>query len=254
MTAAALELHAVEKRFANVVAVRGVTLEAAPGESYGLIGPNGAGKSTLFDLISGVRLPDSGRVVLDGEDVTREPPEQLARRGVLRSYQHTTVFGSLTVRENLIVGGYLVDGRRSLGSILMSRRYRRAAAAIGCRANEVLALVGMRTREATVARSLPYGELRYLEVAIALMSGPRLLLLDEPAAGLNPPEAARLQRILAQLVEDQGVTTIVVEHNVGLVMSICGVVWVLHHGELIASGSPGDITRHPRVREVYLGV
>ena len=254
MSAATLRVESVEKRFGSVVAVRDVSLDIEPGGSYGLIGPNGAGKSTLFDLISGVQRPGKGTVLLDGDDVTGRPAEELARRGVLRTYQHTSVFPALTVRENLKVGGYLVDKRSAWASLFLTPGYRRARRALDERADEILALVGMQTRADERAESLSYGELRYLEVAIALMSRPRLLLLDEPAAGLNQAEAQRLQRILEMLAADERVTTVTVEHNVALVMSVCSVVWVLHHGELIAKGAPTEVTEHPRVREVYLGV
>lgn len=253
-TAASLSVTGLNKRFGNVVAVSDVSIEAAAGGAYGLIGPNGAGKSTLFDLITGVQKPDSGTVLVDGEDVTKLPAEELASRGVLRTFQHTSVFPKLTVRENLKLGGYLVDGRRPWASILMTKEYRTARDALAARANEVLDLLGMSDRAGVIAQSLSYGELRYLEVAIALMSRPRLLMLDEPAAGLNAAEASRLKEILDILIADDGVTTIVVEHNVALIMKICEVVWVLHHGELIAVGPPGEITQHPKVREVYLGV
>ncbi len=254
MSAAALRVTDLSKSFGNVKAVQKVSLEARPGGAYGLIGPNGAGKSTFFDLINGVQLPDSGSVFVDDEELTGSTADHFARRGVMRTFQHTTVFPALTVRENLLVGGILVDGRRPLASLVLSRGYRRARRSLEARATEVLDLLGMSARSEDRAKGLSYGELRYLEVAIALMSRPRLLLLDEPAAGLNEQEAERLKEIFDMLIADDGVTTIVVEHNVGLVMRICEQVWVLHHGELIAAGSPDEIGSHPRVREVYLGV
>lgn len=254
MTAASFAVNGISKRFGNVVAVNDVSIEAEAGGAYGLIGPNGAGKSTLFDLITGVQQPDAGTIVLDGEDVTGLPAEELARRGVLRTFQHTSVFSSLTVRENLIVGGYLVDHRRPLDSLLWNRRFRAGRDELEARATEVLHLLGMTSRADTVAKGLSYGELRYLEVAIALVSRPRLLMLDEPAAGLNAAEASRLKEILDVLATDAEVTTVVVEHNVALIKEVADVVWVLHHGELIAAGGPDDVTQHPRVREVYLGV
>lgn len=252
--AASLKVDGLNKSFGSVVAVYNVSLEASAGGAYGLIGPNGAGKSTLFDLITGVQPPDSGVVMIDGDDVTGNPAEELAARGVLRTYQHTSVFPTLTVEENLHLGGYLVDRRHPWDSIRMTKEYRRSRDELAGRTREVLELLGMENRASFEAQSLAYGELRYLEVAIALMSRPRLLMLDEPAAGLNAAEAERLKEILDMLSSDPRVTTIVVEHNVQLIMKACEVVWVLHHGELIAQGPPQEISKHPRVREVYLGV
>jgi branched-chain amino acid transport system ATP-binding protein len=254
MTAATLRVESIEKRFGNVVAVHDVSLELEPGGCYGLIGPNGAGKSTLFDLISGVQRPGRGAIFLDGEDVTAHPPEDLAQRGVLRTYQHTSVFPALSVRENLMTGGFMIDRRSPFASIFMTKAYRRAHRELRARADEILDLVGIAARADERASSLSYGELRLLEVAIALMSRPRLLLLDEPAAGLNEAEARRLQELLHLLAADVSVTTVVVEHNVALVMNVCAEVWVLHHGELIAQGRPSEVVENPRVREVYLGV
>ncbi|GAA1845396.1 ABC transporter ATP-binding protein [Pseudonocardia ailaonensis] len=248
-----LELRDVSKSFGNLQAVDGVSLRMQAAGTYGLIGPNGAGKTTLFNLISGAHRPSSGAVLLDDEEVTGTPPEGLARRGVLRTFQNTSVFDSLSVLDNLLVGAYLVDRRTAVSAFLRPFRHHRADVALRERAEDVLDLVGMTSRRGVVAKSLAYGELRYLEIAVALMSRPRLLLLDEPGAGLNEAEVTRLEAILGAITTGRETTVVLVEHNVGLVSRACERIWVLDRGRLVVDGTPDVVLSDQRVREVYLG-
>jgi ABC-type branched-subunit amino acid transport system ATPase component len=249
-----LRLDAVSRSFGSLKAVQDVSLHMPAGGTYGLIGPNGAGKTTLFNLISGVLVPSAGSVTVDGEEVAGKGPEQFARRGVLRTFQNTSVFDRLSALDNLLVGAYLTDQRTGLRALVAPRRYGRASRELLDRAESRLELVGMSARRDVLAKSLSYGELRYLEIAVALMNGPRLLLLDEPAAGLNEGEVARLERILDVLREDHAMTILLVEHNVGLVTRACERIWVLNRGQLVMDGTPDEVVADARVREVYLGV
>jgi ABC-type branched-subunit amino acid transport system ATPase component len=253
MSAVELTVEGLSKSFASLRAVQEVSFTMPAGGTYGLIGPNGAGKTTLFNLISGVLTPTSGSVLIDGVEFAGRPPEAFARRGVLRTYQNTSVFDTLSVIDNLLVGAYLIDERTGLRSVFDPWHYRRASKKLLDRAEEQLALVGMTARRDVEAKSLSYGELRYLEIAVALMNGPQLLLLDEPAAGLNEVEVARLESILDVLSQDRGITVVLVEHNVGLVTRACERIWVVNRGQLVMEGSPGEVVEDPRVREVYLG-
>lgn len=253
MSAIDLELRGVDMTFGNLRAVQGVSLSMKAGGTYGLIGPNGAGKTTLFNTMSGVLTPTAGSVLLDGDEYAGQSPEAFARRGVLRTFQNTSVFDSLTVLDNLLVGAYLIDKRTGFGSVFQPRRYAKASSDLYSRADAVLELVGMSARRDFVAKSLSYGELRYLEIAVALMTHPQLLLLDEPAAGLNEVEVARLEDILKVIAKDKGMTIVLVEHNVGLVTRACEHIWVLNRGELVMDGTPAEVVEDSRVREVYLG-
>jgi ABC-type branched-subunit amino acid transport system ATPase component len=245
-----LEATAITKRFGGVVAVSDVDLAVAPKQVFGLIGPNGAGKTTLINMIAGQLRPDAGTIRFEGADVTGLEAHAMASRGIARTFQGGRVFKGLTAYENVLVGGH-TRMRSDLVAALIPFRTR-LEDADRARALALLERVGLRPRASALAGELPYGDQRRLEIARALASDPHLLILDEPAAGLNPTESARLRDLMRELVAG-GLTIILIEHDVRLVMGTCQRVAVLNFGRKIAEGAPLEIQASPAVREAYLG-
>lgn len=251
---AALTLTDVTVRFGGITALDEVNLAVSPGEVLGLIGPNGAGKTTLFDVISGVRSPDEGRVVLGGVDVTRSGAVSRSRRGLRRTFQRVQTFGWLSVEDNVLAalewrgggGGVLAD----LVSFPTRRRRERARRA---RVAEVLEQCGLTAVAGDPAGSLPIGLARMVEVARAVVDPPRVLMLDEPTSGLDEAEAERLGELIQGIRADGSCAVILVEHDVGYVMRQCDRVVVLDLGRVLASGLPSEIQANPEVRTAYLG-
>jgi len=239
-------------RFGGVTALAGVSFEVEPGRITSLIGPNGAGKTTAFNVITGFLRPVRGRVLYEGEPLTGLRPYQVAERGIVRTFQKTNVFPQISVFENVLIGLHL-RGRAGVLSILIGvRRVREEEARLAAQVEEILAFVGLAHRRDEVASALPYGEQRLLELAIGLAARPRLLLLDEPASGMNPAEKTAVMRLI-QRIREEGVTVLLVEHDMRLVMGISDRVIALHHGQVIAKGPPGEIQGHPEVIRAYLG-
>ncbi len=247
-----LEVEALIKRFGGLAALDGLDLTVQPGEILGLIGPNGAGKTTLFNVITGFERPSSGRVALGGRDITGLPPHRIAQAGIIRTYQKTSVFPQLTVLENLLIGRHRRTAAGLADALFRTSRHRHEAAGALALARGTLAFLELDVERDRRAAALPYGLLRKLELAIALMAEPTLLCLDEPAAGLNPTESHTLREAIVR-VRERGVTMILVEHNMDLVMNLCDRLAVLHFGRKLAEGSPAAIQANPDVLKVYLG-
>ncbi|HET7342198.1 MAG TPA: ABC transporter ATP-binding protein [Methylomirabilota bacterium] len=250
MATLAVEDLAVE--FGGVAALAGVSFRVEPETITSLIGPNGAGKTTAFNAITGYLRAQRGRVLWDGAPLSGRRPCEVARRGVVRTFQKTSVFPALSVRDNVMIGLHLRGRARTLAILLGRRAVREEEAALAAEAERVIAFVGLAARQEATAGSLAYGEQRMVELAVALAARPRLLLLDEPGAGMTGGEKNRLVELVRR-VREQGVTVFLVEHDMRLVMGISDTVIVLNHGRVIAEGPPAAIQAHPDVIRAYLG-
>lgn len=249
-----IEADQIRVRFGGVAALDGVRIAVGPGEVCGLIGPNGAGKTTLFDVLSGIRHPDEGHVVLGGTDITRRSPAWRARHGMRRTFQRQQLFGQLTVADNLVVAQEWRGGGGGLAADLLAAPTRRTReTARRERAAEVLRSCGLDALAGSYAGTLPVGQARMAELARALADPPRVLLLDEPASGMSSEERAQLAAVVRHLTEEVGCAVILVEHNVAFVMELCTRVVVLDLGKVLAEGSATEVRQNPAVRDVYLG-
>ncbi|WP_327412556.1 ABC transporter ATP-binding protein [Streptomyces sp. NBC_01233] len=254
MSGYVLEASGVSVRFGGVRALTGVDLGVRAGEVCGLIGPNGAGKTTLFDVLSGIRRPDQGRMLLDGADITRRSPVWRARHGMRRTFQRQQLFGQLSVADNVLVAQEWRGGGGGLAADLLALPARRARElARRARGKRVLADCGIGALGTSYAGGLPVGQARMVELARAVADPPRVLLLDEPASGMSAPERERLATVVRRLAAEEGCAVLLVEHNVAFVMDLCTRVVVLDLGAVLAEGTAAEVRANPLVREAYLG-
>jgi branched-chain amino acid transport system ATP-binding protein len=250
---ALLHTEHLDMRFGGLSALEDLNLTVPAGSLYGLIGPNGAGKTTVFNLISGFLKPTGGRIVWDGREITGEPPHRLTVGGIARTFQNIRLFGDLSVLDNVLVGFHCRSHATWAEAVFRLPRYRREELDRRSRGLALLNEVGLAEAANHPAGKLPYGHQRRLEIARALATGPRFLLLDEPAAGLNPQETVELISFIKGLKDRYDLTVLIIEHNLRLVMGLCQHLTVLDHGLTIAAGPPAEVRKNPAVIRAYLG-
>ncbi len=250
---ALLEAINITKIFGGLVAVNDVTFTVEPGSIVSVIGPNGAGKTTFFNVLTGIYKPDKGRVIFAGQDITGWRSDQIAALGMRRTFQNIRLFGNMTVLENVLIGMH-VHLQSSIWSIIFrSRNMLREEARARNKAMELLSFVGIADKRDELAKNLPYGDQRRLEIARAMAGEPKIILLDEPTAGMNPQETAEATQLIRRLRDERDITVILIEHDMRLVMSISERISVLDYGSKIAEGDVQAIRTNPRVIEAYLG-
>lgn len=247
-----LEVDSITKRFAGLVAVDSVSLRVGDGEIVSLIGPNGAGKTTVFNMLTGVYSPDEGDIFFDGRSISAESPQDIVAAGISRTFQNIRLFPDMRVIENVLIGTHINTRYGFWDALLRTKKFRTVEAEQTARAVGILTSIGLGHRIHDYADSLPYGDRRKVEIARAMATGARLLLLDEPAAGMNPEESDELMSFIRGL-RDEGYTILLIEHDMNVVMKISDRIYVLDHGKEICEGLPDQVVNDPLVIEAYLG-